>query len=132
MEKKEPYATQEECDNRVIKLKDVPIIEIAPSMKYQIISSEKMTVGFIAAEPDSVGPAHHHEAEQILIVMDGACEEAVDGKLYPLKEGDILIIPSNTEHGTYMSGKGCKILDIYSPPRQDYIAKLEELKKRQE
>jgi hypothetical protein len=29
-----------------------------------------------------------------------------------------------------MSDKGCKILDIYSPPRQDYIAKLEEVKKK--
>ena len=131
MERKEPYATEEEYGCRVIKLQDLPIVEIAPGMKYQIISSEKMTVGFIAAEPDSVGPAHRHEAEQILIVMDGECEEAVDGKLYPLKEGDVLIIPSNTEHGTYMSNKGCKILDIYSPPRQEYIAKLEEMKKSQ-
>ncbi len=40
-----------------------------------------------------------------------------------------MIIPSNIKHGTYMSNKGCKILDIYSPPRQDYIAKLEEVKK---
>ena len=125
MERKEAYATQEEHNSLVIRYQDVPIVEIAPGMKYQIISSEKMTVGFIIAEPNSVGPAHSHKAEQILIVMDGACEEAVDGKLYPLKGGDVLIIPSNTEHGTYMSDKGCKILDIYSPPRQDYIAKLD-------
>ena len=131
MEKKEPYAAQQDYDRQVMKLKDVPIIEIAPGMKYQIISSEKMTIGFIDAKPDSIGPSHHHEAEQILIVMDGSCEEAVDGKLYPLEEGDVLIIPSNVEHGTYMSNKGCKILDIYSPPRQDYIAKLEEVKRSQ-
>ena len=129
MERKEPYATQEEYNRRIIRYQDVPVVEIAPSMKYHIVSSEKMTVGFIIAEPNSVGPAHRHEAEQILIVMDGACEEAVDGKLYPLKKGDVLIIPSNTEHGTYMSDKGCQIIDIYSPPRQDYIAKLEEVKK---
>ena len=131
MARKEPYATPEEVSQRVIRYRDIPIVEIAPGMKYHIVSSEKMTVGFINGAPNSVGPAHRHEAEQILIVADGACEEAVDGKLYPLQKGDVLIIPSNTEHGTYMSDKGCQIIDIYSPPRQDYLAKLEEVKKSQ-
>lgn len=131
MERKEPYATKEECDRNVIHYQDLPIVEIAPGMKYRIVSAERITVGFIDAEPNSVGPAHRHEAEQILIVMDGACEEAVEGKLYPLKKEDVLVIPSNVEHGTYMSAEGCQILDIYSPPRQDYLAKLEEVKKSQ-
>ncbi|NQT05704.1 MAG: cupin domain-containing protein [Dehalococcoidia bacterium] len=131
MERKETYATQEEYDRHVIHYQDVPIVEVAPSMKYHIVSGERITVGFINAAPNAVGPTHKHEAEQILIVMDGACEEAVEGKLFPLKKGDVLVIPSNVEHGTYMSDKGCQILDIYSPPRQDYLAKLEEVKKSQ-
>jgi quercetin dioxygenase-like cupin family protein len=131
MKGKEPYATQEECDRHVIRFQDVPIVEIAPGMKYNIVSGERVTVGFINASPNSVGPTHKHEAEQILIVMDGACEEAVAGKLFPLKRGDVLVIPSNVEHGTYMSDKGCQILDIYSPPRYDYLTKLEEVKKSQ-
>jgi quercetin dioxygenase-like cupin family protein len=131
MEKKEPYASQEEYDRHVIRYQDVPIVEIAPGMKYNIVSGEKITVGFINAAPNSVGPTHKHEAEQILIVMDGACEEAVNGKLFPLKKGDALVIPSNVKHGTYMSDRGCQILDIYSPPRYDYLAKLEEVKKSQ-
>ena len=130
MERKEPYASEDEYNKHVIQYQNLPIVEIAPGMKYQIVSAERITVGFINAEPNSIGPTHKHEAEQILIVMEGACEEAVEGKLFPLKKGDVLVIPSNVEHGTYMSDKGCQILDIYSPPRQDYLAKLEEIKKR--
>jgi len=127
--KKEILATKQERDEKIIRYENEPVVEIAPGMRYQIISSERMTVAFIDAAPNSVGPAHSHEAEQILLVLDGACEEAVQGKLYPLKRGDALVIPSNVEHGTYMSDKGCLILDIYSPPRQDYLAKLAEVKR---
>jgi quercetin dioxygenase-like cupin family protein len=127
--KKETRVSQDEYNKHVIRYQNLPIVEIAPGMKYQIVSAERITVGFIDAEPNSVGPNHKHEAEQILIVMDGSCEEAVEGKLFPLKKGDVLVIPSNVEHGTYMSHEGCKILDIYSPPRQDYLTKLEEVKK---
>ena len=132
MKRKGSYASQEEYNKHVIHYQNLPIVEIVPGMKYQIVSAERITVGFIDAVPNSTGPTHKHEAEQILIVMDGACEEAVEGKLFPLKKGDVLVIPSNVEHGTYMSHKGCQILDIYSPPRQDYLAKLEEVKKKAE
>jgi quercetin dioxygenase-like cupin family protein len=131
MEKKwpEPLAPQEEHNERVIHSQNLPIVEISPGMKYQIVSAERITVGFIDAAPNSIGPAHKHEAEQILIVMDGACEEVVAGKRFPLKKGDVLVIPANVEHGTYMSPEGCKIIDIYSPPRQDYLDRLKETKK---
>ena len=129
MEGKEPYATQEEYNRRVIRYQDVPVVEIAPGMKYHIVSSDKMTVGFIIAEPDSVGPAHRHEAEQILIVMDGACDQIADGKLYHLEKGDVFIAPSNSEHGTYVSEKGCQTIEAFSPPRQDFVAKLKAARK---
>lgn len=131
MEKKwpEPPASREEDSERVIHYQNLPTVEISPGMKYQIVSAERITVGFIDAAPNSIGPAHKHEAEQILIVMDGACEEVVAGKRFPLKKGDVMVIPANVEHGTYMSPEGCKIIDIYSPPRQDYLDRLKETKK---
>ena len=129
MERKEPYATQEEFNKRVVRYRDVPLIEVAPGIKFHLVSAERLSVLFATMEPNAQVPIHHHEAEQIMIIVDGACDQIADGKLYHLEKGDVFIVPSNSEHGTYVSEKGCQTIEAFSPPRHDYVAKLEALKR---
>jgi quercetin dioxygenase-like cupin family protein len=131
MERKEPYATQEELNKRVIHYRDVPAIEARPGSKSHIISTERITISFITLPPNISTPVHNHEHEQTMIIMDGACDTVIEGKTYHVEEGDVLLLPSNTKHGSHVSDRGCRIIDIFSPPRQDLVAKLEEVKKSQ-
>ena len=130
MEKKEPYATQEEVNKRVARYCDVPPIDLGlgPGSKSHIISAEKITLSFVTIAPNSSASIHHHEAEQIIIVTDGALDVILDGELYHLEKDDTIIIPSNVEHGAYASDRGCNAIDIFSPPRQDLVAKLKAVK----
>ncbi len=125
MERKEPYATQEEFNKRIVHYRDVPLIELVPGLKSHIVSAEKVMVSFVTAEPNSYLPPHRHQSEQITVVMDGTIDFIVDGKLYHLKKGNVVTIPSNIEHGGYISDNGCRVIDVFSPPRQDLVAKLE-------
>ena len=125
MERKEPYATQEEFNKRVVRYRDVPLIDLAPGIKCHLVSAEKLSIFFSIMEPNSQVPIHQHEAEQIMVIADGACELTTDGKLYHLEKGDVFIVPSNLEHGAYVSEKGCRTIEAFSPPRQDLVAKLE-------
>ena len=131
MEKKEPYATPEEYKKRVIHYRDVPTIELAPGAKSHIVSAERIMVSFLSFDPNIFIPVHHHENEQIMTVTDGACDVITGGKLYRLEKGDVIIFPPNMEHGGYISDRGCRAIDIFSPPRKDFLAKLEEVKKLQ-
>ena len=129
MEKKEPYASQEEYNKRVVKYRTTPAMKLNPAAKNYIVSSERMLVSFVTLEPNVRITPHSHEPEQMVIVNDGACDFIVDGKLYHLEEGDVLIIPPNVPHGNYSSERGLRMMEVFSPPRQDMIAKQEELKK---
>jgi len=100
-----------------------------PGVKSHVVSTEKITINFLTEAPNCQSAIHHHESEQIMIVTGGACDMTVDGKLYHLEEGDVIILPSNLEHGTYVSDRGLRAIDIFSPPRQDIVAKLEAVKK---
>ena len=131
MERKEPYATQEEYNNRVIHHDDIMAFEPLPGLKGHIISSEKMTISFMTANPNVYFPIHKHEHEQIMIATSVGLDLLIDGKLYPLKKGDVTVLPSNLEHGGYVSNEGYSSIEVFSPPRQDFIAKLEEAKKSQ-
>jgi len=127
MESKEPYASQEEFNKRVVHYPDVPLVELGPGSHSHIVSAENITVSFLTMAPNSYFAPHCHESEQIMTVVDGECDEIVEGKLYHLKKDDVLILPSNMEHGAYISDKGCKAIDIFSPPRKDIVAKLQKV-----
>jgi len=129
MEKKEPYATQKEYNKRVVKYSDTPLMQLNPGAKNYIVSSERMTVSFVTLEPNIRITPHRHEPEQIVIVNDGACDFMVDGKLYHLEEGDVLLIPSNVEHGNYSSDRGLRMIEVFSPPRADLVAEQKAVQK---
>lgn len=131
MERIEPAASQEEYSKYVIRYNDVPTIDLVPGIKSHIVSAEKTTLSFAIGEPNAQLPPHRHPNEQMLIVTDGELDLTIEGKRYHLESGDVAVLPSNTEHGGYISDKGCRVIDVFSPPRQDFVAKLEEVKKRQ-
>ena len=129
MEKKEPYATREEYDKYVTRYHDVPLIELGPGAKSHIISAEMITLSFVISEPGIHFASHRHEPEQFMIIVDGACDTIMEGKLYHLEAGDVLHVPSNYEHGNYISDRGLRMIEVFSPPRRDLVAKLEAVKK---
>lgn len=124
MQRNEPYASQEEFSKRVTHYADVPVVELSPGVRVHIVSAERITVTFGTLAPSICAAVHRHEHEQIMVVVDGECDFILERKLYPMKKGDVIIVPSNTEHGAYSSDKGCQIIDIFSPPRQDFVEKL--------
>jgi len=130
MDSKEPYATQEEFNQRIVGYRDIPPAELVPGSNSHVLATEKITVSFLTMNPGIYFEVHHHEAEQVMIVLDGAIDEIIEGKLYPVKEGDVIVLPSNTEHGGYVSERGCTVIDIFCPPRQDYVAKMEAARKK--
>ncbi len=128
MERKEPYASQEEFKKRVVRYLDVPPIELAPGSNSHLVSAEKIMLSIVTLSPKSHSSAsHHHEEEQVMIVIDGEFDEIVDGKFYHLEKGDVLILSPNTEHGAFMCDRGCQVIDIFSPPREVLAAKLEKV-----
>jgi quercetin dioxygenase-like cupin family protein len=129
MEKKEPYASQEEYNRWVVHYRRTPLMELAPGAKNYIVSAEKITVSFVTLKPNIRIIPHSHESEQMVIVIDGACDFLVVGKLYHLEEGDVLMIPSYVEHGNYSSNRGLRMIEVFSPPRYDLVEKQKTLKK---
>ena len=123
MAEREPYATEEEFKNRVVHYPDVPLTELVPGSTSHLVVGERVLVSFLTMSANSYFPPHRHEAEQIMIVLDGYVEEIINGKLYPAKKGDVLILPSNMEHGGRIYEVDCSVIDIFSPPREDFLEK---------
>ena len=124
--KKEPFATPEECKKHVVHLDSLAKFKMAPPAENRIVSGERITINFATVQPNSFFPVHRHEHEQIMMIMDGSSDWVVEGKLYHVEKGDVITFPSNVEHGGYILDKGLTVIDVFSPARQDMIAKQRE------
>ena len=120
-----PFASNQEFKRRVTHYPDVPLTELVPSANSHLVFGDKITVSFLTMSAHGYFPPHRHEAEQIMTVLEGYVDEIVEGKLYRLEKGDVVVLPSNIEHGAYLREVDCRVIDIFSPPRADYRDKYE-------
>jgi quercetin dioxygenase-like cupin family protein len=129
-----PFASDQEFKKRVVHYPDIRLVELAPGCNSHLVFGDKITVSFLTMSAHSYFPPHRHEAEQIMIVLDGYADEIVEGKLYRLERGDVIFLPSNVEHGAYLRELDCRVIDIFSPPRKDfrekYLAVIQKTKER--
>ena len=63
-------------------------------------------------------------SEQIMIVLSGWCDEIIEGKLYRVKAGDVVVLPSNVVHGAYIGDEDVQVIDVFGSPRADYLMKM--------
>ena len=66
-------------------------------------------------------PAHSHPQEQIVHILEGRMRLIVDGVPHELSAGDSFYLASNVPHGVETI-LPTRVLDTFSPPRDDYLA----------
>ena len=71
-------------------------------------------------EPDTLMPRHSHPHEQAGIIIAGEIEFTIDAETRMLKPGDVYIIPGGVEHSAISGNQPVKLLDIFSPVREEY------------
>lgn len=71
-------------------------------------------------DPGSRMPEHAHPQEQIVHILAGRMRLIVAGVAHELKTGDSYYLSSNEPHGVETLEQ-TRVLDTFSPPRQDYL-----------
>ncbi len=94
--------------------------EILPGYTVRFVHSQQMTFAFWDVKEGSPLPEHSHHHEQVAQVMEGEYELTIDGETRHLKPGDVAIIPSNVPHSG-IALTACKLMDVFSPVREDYL-----------
>jgi len=81
---------------------------------------EKIMLSLVEIGPGSVVPMHGHPHEQAGIVIEGEFDFIIGSEKKRVKPGDMYIIPGGVQHSAIGLDKKALVLDIFSPPREDY------------
>lgn len=88
----------------------------------KVISGDRAMLAQIFLKKGAIVPMHSHENEQITYLLEGTLkfwigegeEEVI------LRGGEVLHIPSNVPHKAEAL-EDCLDVDVFSPPRQDWL-----------
>lgn len=100
---------------------DIATKEVAPGFFSKLIHTDTNTLNFIEVKAGSSISLHQHIHEQCSFAIEGKFEMTVNGDTQILEPGFFAIIPSNVQHGG-RAVTDCKLLDIFTPVREDYRA----------
>ncbi len=94
--------------------------EINPGVKIKVASGKNLMLSFVELSPGSEMPIHSHPHEQAGIVLEGEIEFLIGTETHTFTSGQSYLIPENVPHGVKPLCRA-RVLDIFSPPREDYL-----------
>ena len=93
---------------------------IRAGMKARLINGARATLAVIDIEPDGVAEEHHHENEQLGLIVAGELTLRVAGEERRLQPGDVYQIPSHVPHDAKAGPDGATVVDVFIPVRADW------------
>jgi quercetin dioxygenase-like cupin family protein len=108
---------------RFYRWDDMPKERLTDYLDRRFLHGERVMLSHIYMKKDCQVPKHQHENEQVTYVLTGR----ILFKLGPMEDkeqllhaGDVLVIPSNLPHSA-VALEDSLSLDVFNPPRQDWI-----------
>jgi len=94
--------------------------KLAEGIQSKIFFGEQIMLSIVEFEPNSKGKMHHHPEEQWGVLLKGSCKRFQGDEVIEMKEGDFWFTPGGTPHTIVAGEEGARILDIFSPVREEY------------
>ena len=93
---------------------------IRAGMKARLINGDRATLAVIDIEPNGVAEVHHHENEQLGLIVAGVLTFTIQGEVHELHPGDVYRVPSNVPHDAIAGPDGATVVDVFIPVRADW------------
>lgn len=111
-------------DVQVSSWEALPRKEPTPGMTRRLLSGTQAMLAWFTFQPGTRVPWHRHENEQFTYVLQGLLRLRIGEA--PMREvvlaaGDVVYIPANVPHEAEAL-EATVSLDVFSPPRQDWLS----------
>ena len=100
---------------------DIASFSPAPGIGMRSLTGKQIMLNMVLIEPGAVVPVHSHENEQAGYIVRGNLILTIGDETRTLGPGDCYVAPANVPHGATTDERGCEVLDVFSPPRPDYV-----------
>jgi len=103
----------------------IPLEDLNPLLQRQFVVGQNIMLARVLLKKGCIVPEHSHPNEQLTYIVEGALKFWIDGKQITVHAGEVLCIPSNMPHKAEAL-EDTVDLDIFDPPRADWINKTDQ------
>jgi quercetin dioxygenase-like cupin family protein len=106
---------------------DVELEDVSPLLGRKLLTGERMMMAQVFLKKGCIVPRHTHENEQFTYILEGCLRFWIgedESQVLDLNSGEVLHIPSMVPHKAEALVDTLD-LDVFSPPRQDWINKTD-------
>ena len=107
---------------------DIPKEKLSEVLDRRLITGDRMMLAHVYLKKGCVVPRHSHENEQLTYILEGGLRfwiGADESQVIDVREGEVLHIPSHVPHKAEALEDTLDV-DIFSPPRQDWLDKTDD------
>jgi len=105
---------------------------VSDMLERRLITGERVMLAHVYLKKGCIVPRHSHENEQLTYILEGALRFWIGeegSEEITVSAGEVLLIPSNVPHKAEALEETLDV-DIFSPPRQDWLAKTDDYLRR--
>ena len=103
------------------ELAALPQERISDKISRRVLSGKQGMIVWWTVEAGAHAAAHKHAHEQIVWMLKGRMDFRIGDEKRSMVAGDVAVIPSGVEHEGYFP-EYTEVVDIFAPPREDFIA----------
>ena len=109
---------------RLHRWDEIALDKITELMSQKIVAGTHQMLAQTYLKQGALVPWHAHASEQMTYVLQGALKFRVEGEEIIVREGEVLHIPASAAHQAEALEDTFQ-LDIFSPPREDWLREAE-------
>jgi quercetin dioxygenase-like cupin family protein len=93
---------------------------LSEGLESRIFPGENVMLSVVRIAANRSGAVHSHPQEQWGVLLEGSGVRIQDGVEHGVSVGDFWQTPGGVSHGFCAGSGGALVLDIFSPPRDEY------------
>jgi len=103
----------------------IPLEDLNPLLQRQFVVGQEIMLARVLLKKGCIVPEHSHHNEQLTYIVEGALKFWIDNQEIVVHAGEVLCIPANMPHKAEAM-EDTVDLDVFTPPRADWINKTDQ------
>jgi quercetin dioxygenase-like cupin family protein len=103
----------------------IPLEDLNPLLQRQFVVGQELMLARVLLKKGCIVPEHTHHNEQLTYILEGTLKFWIDGREIVVHAGEVLCIPAHMPHKAEAL-EDTVDLDVFNPPRADWINKTDQ------
>lgn len=103
-----------------IDINSIPPISPVPGCRMRTPHGQHLMLSYLEMDDGAEVPMHSHPHEQGGMLLQGKVQLTIGDETRVVEAGSLFIIPPGVPHRAVAVGGPARVLDVFSPVREDY------------